>query len=101
MNNIIYANIKNAFLWLSISLIVIFAAEKLEIAFIIKYILKIFLLIYFLTSVYLSKDVFTNVKNKYLRFLLIILLCFLMTTIFGFISFVVMVNFDLAIGGHL
>lgn len=102
MKNIIVKNIANAIGCLVLVLLVIFAVEKLELTFFfIKYLLTIFLLVYFLVSLYVNKDAFKNIKIVYLQYLFLILLCLLMTVVYGFIAYVIMVNFHLAIGGRL
>jgi O-antigen ligase len=99
---IIVKNIANAIGCLVLVLLVIFAVEKLKLTFfIIKYLLSIFISVYFLILLYVNKDAFKNIKIVYLRYLSLILLCLLMTIVYGFISYVIMVNSHLAIGGQL
>ena len=91
----------NAVGCLALSLLIIFGAEKLELTFIFKFILLVFFFIYFLISLYINRNLFNNVRKIFLRYIYLILLCLIMSIAFSFIAFVIMVNFDLAIGGHL
>ena len=101
MKRVIFKNIIISLICLALSLVLILVIEKFELTLYKKYILILFVVLYFMATIYINKGLFINVKNNYLRYLLVIVLCSLLTVAVGFIAFVIMVNFDLAIGGHL
>jgi len=94
-------NIKVALVYLSILLLSVFIAEKSGKIFIFGYIYKASIVVFFLTSLYVNRDLFMNVKKNYLRYLLIAILCSSITFLFGYIALIIAVNFDLALGGSL
>lgn len=98
---LIIKNLTIALACLALSLILTFAIEKFELLFFKKYILILFLALFFTVSAYTNRGIFKNVKKNYLRYLLIIMTCFLITLVVGFLAFVILVNFDGAIGGRL
>jgi hypothetical protein len=98
---VIIKNVIIALACLALSLVLTFAVEKYELIFLKKYILILFLVLFFATSVYINKGMFKNIKINYIRYLLIIIICSLITAVIGFLAFVILVNFDLAIGGRL
>jgi len=101
MKVIIIKNATNALACVALSLVLTFVVEKYELIFLKKYILILFLALFFAASLCINKGLFKNVKINYLRYLLIIIVCFLITAVIGFLAFVILVNFDLAIGGRL
>lgn len=94
-------NLKAALAYLSVLLLSIFVAEKIGRLFIFGYIFKAALIILFLVSVYMNRNAFMHVKKNYLRYSLIAILCLSITMLLGYISLVIAVNFNLAIGGGL
>ena len=92
---------KVAFVLLGTLLLSVLIAEKSGKLIIFGYIYKVSLVVFFLISVYVNRVSFVNVRNKYLRYFLIILLCVFITLLFGYIALIIMINFDLEIGGHL
>ena len=95
----ILKNVKIILIYLIILLVLVFFAEKLEKTFLLEYI-KITIVIYFINSLYLNKNMFINIKTN-IRYILIIILCASMTALFGLFALIIAVNFDLAIGGRL
>lgn len=94
-------NIKVAFVFLVVLLLSVLIAEKSGNIFIFRYIYKASLVIFFLTSLYVNRSLFINVKKNYLRYFLILILCSSITFLFGYIALIIAVNFDLALGGSL
>lgn len=94
-------NIMAALIYIVTLLLSIFIAEKFGKPYIFRYIFSISLILFFLVSVYINRDSFIHVKNFYLRYFLIAILCIAITLLLGYIGFIVAVNVNLATGGSL
>ncbi len=101
MKKTLLINIKGALIYLSVLLICTFLLEKTGKMFIFGYIFKPSLVIYFITSIYLNRALFINIKNAYIRYLLILIVCISITLLVGYIGLVIAINFNLTIGGSL
>lgn len=101
MQGNLFKNITVVLVCLALLLIFVFITEKVGQQFLLQYTFRLILVVYFITSLYLNKNMFINVKNIYVRYLLILVLCALVTVVFGIFALIIGVNFNLAIGGKI
>ncbi|PKN37178.1 MAG: hypothetical protein CVU62_11280 [Deltaproteobacteria bacterium HGW-Deltaproteobacteria-2] len=101
MQGNLFKNITVVLVCLTLLLIFVFITEKFGQQFLLQYTFRLILVVYFITSLYLNKNMFINVKNIYVRYLLILVLCALLTVVFGIFALIIGVNFNLAIGGKI
>ena len=65
MQGNILKNFKVILVYLTLLLLLVFIAEKTGKTFFLEYIFKIIIVIYFITSLYLNKNMFINIKTVY------------------------------------
>ncbi len=89
------------FIYLCSILSVILIAEKSGKIFYFGYVFKASLIILFLISFYLNRDLFKNIKNKYLKYFFLFFLSSLMTLLLGYLVLIIAINFNLSMGGKI
>lgn len=101
MKNILFKNIVMASVYIGLLLVVDFVTLKFGKVHLFGYAFKVVLIIFFATFLFINRQLFIKVNNANVRFLLIVILCVLITFLFGLLAFTIAVNFHLAIGGSL
>ena len=101
MKNILFKNIAVTIIYLIMLLLVDFVTVKNGKEIYFGYAYKLSLPMFFITALFVNKRLFAKIGSLSLRYLLVIILCGLLTLMFGLIAITVAVNFHFAIGGRL